>query len=84
MVVICLGPVCVPVSALVPFLIVQAHQRGWLKWVDPNWFKWRWWRQKYRECAPARATHSLYAVGPSPPLPPPLLGLRRPQASDCS
>jgi hypothetical protein len=30
---ICLGPVCVPVSAFVPALIALAHQRGWLKCV---------------------------------------------------
>jgi hypothetical protein len=29
---ICLGPVCVPLHLLLPFLITLAHQRGYLTW----------------------------------------------------
>ena len=49
---ICLGPVCVPLTALIPFLIGLAHKRGWLKWVNPNWFSWRWVRLQYRRHGP--------------------------------
>jgi len=42
MVVICLGPCCIPLHALLPFLVGMAHQRGYLKWVRKEWFTWRW------------------------------------------
>ena len=42
MVVICLGPVCVPMSAFVPFCVGMLHQYGYLKWVKQEWFTWRW------------------------------------------
>jgi hypothetical protein len=42
MVVICLGPCCVPLHALVPFLIGMAHQRGYLRSIKKEWFTWRW------------------------------------------
>jgi hypothetical protein len=48
---ICLGPVCVPIGAFVPALIVLAHQRGWLLWINPGWFDWKWYRLQYRRCA---------------------------------
>ena len=50
---ICIGPVCVPVGALMPTLIVFAHQRGWLVWLQPRWFDWRWYRSLLRRCAPS-------------------------------
>jgi hypothetical protein len=52
---ICLGPVCVPVGALAPTLIVFAHQRGWLRWLQPRWFDWRWYRTLLRKCVISRA-----------------------------
>jgi hypothetical protein len=42
MVVICLGPCCVPLHALLPFLIGMAHQRGYLRSIKKEWFTWRW------------------------------------------
>jgi hypothetical protein len=50
---ICLGPVCVPVGALLPALVVLAHQRGWLLWINPRWFDYKFWWAKLRGCAPA-------------------------------
>jgi hypothetical protein len=38
------------VTALLPFLISLAHRYGWLKWVDPNWFSWRWLKYQYKKC----------------------------------
>jgi hypothetical protein len=35
----------------VPALIVLAHQRGWLLWINPGWFDWKWYRLQYRRCA---------------------------------
>ena len=29
---ICLGPVCVPLHLLLPFLVALAHQHGYLTW----------------------------------------------------
>ena len=29
--IICLGPVCVPVNVLLPALVVLANQRGWVR-----------------------------------------------------
>jgi len=42
MVVICLGPCCIPLHAILPFLLGMAHQRGHLQWVRKEWFTWRW------------------------------------------
>ena len=35
---VCLGGVCVPLHLLLPFLVVLLHQRGYFKWVNPDWF----------------------------------------------
>ena len=42
MVVICMGPCCVPMSAFVPFCVGILHRYGFLKWVKQEWFTWRW------------------------------------------
>jgi hypothetical protein len=42
MVVICIGPCCVPLHALLPFLVGWAHRRGYLRWVRQEWFTYRW------------------------------------------
>ena len=57
---ICIGPVCVPVGALVPTLIVFAHQRGWLRWLQPRWFDWKWYRTLLRKCVP----HARHVMRP--------------------
>jgi hypothetical protein len=31
--VLCIGPVCIPLNVLLPFLLGVAHHYGWLKWV---------------------------------------------------
>lgn len=62
---ICLGPVCVPISAVVPALILLAHRYGWLMWLNPSWFDWRWYRQKYRRWAARRAAERA-AAAPQP------------------
>ena len=42
MVVICIGPCCVPLHALLPFLGGWAQRRGYLRWVKQEWFTYRW------------------------------------------
>lgn len=36
---ICLGPVCVPLHLLLPFLVTLAHQRGYLRWFRKDWVR---------------------------------------------
>lgn len=31
--VLCIGPVCIPLNLLLPFLLGLAHRYGWLQWV---------------------------------------------------
>ena len=52
MVCICIGPVCVPMSAFMPFLIGVLHQYGLLKWVREEWFTWRWLGPRVRRLVP--------------------------------
>ena len=49
MVVCCLGPVCVPMSAFVPFLLGMLHQYGYLKWVKQEWFTWTWLKPRLKK-----------------------------------
>lgn len=43
---ICLGPVCIPLHLLLPFLLGLAHQYGLLTWMKREWVTWRFWRNK--------------------------------------
>ncbi len=45
---ICLGPVCIPLHLLLPFLIGLAHQYGYLKWFKREWVTLRFWTNKFR------------------------------------
>ncbi|KAI3429646.1 hypothetical protein D9Q98_005732 [Chlorella vulgaris] len=47
--IICVGPVCIPLHLLLPFLITLAHQRGYLKWFKREWVTFPWWRQQVRK-----------------------------------
>ncbi|PSC67558.1 hypothetical protein C2E20_8774 [Micractinium conductrix] len=44
--IICLGPVCVPVHLLLAFLVGLAHQHGYLKWFKREWVMWSFWKQQ--------------------------------------
>ncbi|PRW60800.1 outer membrane lipo -sorting [Chlorella sorokiniana] len=44
--IICLGPVCVPLHLLLPFLVALAHQHGYLTWFRREWVMWRWWKAR--------------------------------------
>ena len=41
---VCLGPVCVPLNLLLPFLVGVAHRAGWLSWFKREWVTLRYWR----------------------------------------
>lgn len=45
---ICLGPVCVPLHLLLPFLLGLAHQYGYLRWLRREWLTWAYWRPRVR------------------------------------
>ncbi len=42
---LCLGPVCVPLHLLIPFLLTLAHQRGWLLFIKREWVTFRYWKE---------------------------------------
>ena len=44
---LCLGPVCVPVNLLLPFLVGVAHRAGWLSWFKREWVTMRYWRSLF-------------------------------------
>ncbi|KAL4515108.1 hypothetical protein Ndes2526B_g09671 [Nannochloris sp. 'desiccata'] len=46
MVVLCLGPVCVPLHLLLPFLLALAHQRGYFLFIKREWVTWQYWTNK--------------------------------------
>lgn len=46
MVVLCLGPVCIPLHLLLPFLLGLAHKYGYLQWVKREWVTFRFWRER--------------------------------------
>lgn len=45
--VICLGPVCIPMNLLLPFLLGLAHHYGFLKWVKREWVTYKWWKERF-------------------------------------
>lgn len=61
MVVICLGPCCVPLHALVPFLIGMAHQRGYLRSIKKEWFTWRWLKPRLMRAVGMRVSPEVLA-----------------------
>lgn len=38
-----------PITAILPLVIGFAHKYGYLKWVNPNWFSYRWLKYKYKQ-----------------------------------
>lgn len=59
MVTICIGPVCVPLHLLLPFLVGVLHRYGWLKWFKPEWvtlkFWQKWWSGSSQKVAEVKA-----------------------------
>ncbi|GMH35481.1 hypothetical protein BSKO_03349 [Bryopsis sp. KO-2023] len=47
--VICLGPVCIPLHLLLPFVLTWFHQRGYFTWFKREWLSFSHWQQKYKE-----------------------------------
>lgn len=45
---ICLGPVCVPLHLLIPFVLAYLHRHGYLRWVKKEWVTLRWWVYQFR------------------------------------
>ncbi|KAK3234492.1 hypothetical protein CYMTET_55248 [Cymbomonas tetramitiformis] len=44
--IICIGPVCIPLWGLLPFLVSIAHGRGYLQWFRQEWVSYRFWKKK--------------------------------------
>mmetsp|Transcript_36016 Transcript_36016/g.60690 ORF Transcript_36016/g.60690 Transcript_36016/m.60690 type:complete len:101 (-) Transcript_36016:395-697(-) len=44
--IVCLGPVCIPLWGVLPLLLGWFHNMGWFKWVKAEWVNYRWWKQK--------------------------------------
>ncbi|KAG2485183.1 hypothetical protein HYH03_016072 [Edaphochlamys debaryana] len=44
--IICLGPVCIPLWGLLPFLVGLLHSYGYLKWFKKEWVTYRYWKQR--------------------------------------
>lgn len=47
---ICIGPVCIPMNLLLPFLIGVLHRYGWFKWFKAEWVTFRYWGQQCKRC----------------------------------
>mmetsp|Transcript_9204 Transcript_9204/g.12481 ORF Transcript_9204/g.12481 Transcript_9204/m.12481 type:complete len:84 (+) Transcript_9204:282-533(+) len=43
--IICLGPVCVPLWGVLPFLVGMLHRAGWFQWFKQEWVTFRWWKK---------------------------------------
>jgi hypothetical protein len=46
MIVICIGPVCIPLHLVLAFLLSLAHRYGWLKWIKTEWVTFGYWRAR--------------------------------------
>ena len=44
--VICIGPVCIPLNLLLPFLVGVLHRWGYFHWLKAEWFTVRYWRMR--------------------------------------
>jgi hypothetical protein len=59
--VICLGPVCIPMSAFVPFCLGVLHKYGYLKWIKEEWFTWTWLKPRVKRLVGMRVTEEVLA-----------------------
>lgn len=61
--VICIGPVCIPLNLLLPFIIGILHRWGYLQWFKAEWVTLRYWRKRCVACAvdarEVQATHQV-------------------------
>ena len=57
---LCLGPVCVPLNLLFPFLVGVAHRAGWLSWFKREWVTLRYWRSF---CSPGSTSRAPIVPG---------------------
>lgn len=48
---ICIGPCCIPLWGLLPFLVGMLHQRGLLQWFKKEWVDYRWYKRALYRCA---------------------------------
>uniref|UniRef100_A0A7S3R529 Uncharacterized protein n=1 Tax=Dunaliella tertiolecta TaxID=3047 RepID=A0A7S3R529_DUNTE len=46
--IICLGPVCVPLHLLLAFLLSILHKYGWFTWIKTEWVTWKYWKDRWR------------------------------------
>ena len=60
--VICLGPVCVPMSAFVPFCLGVLHRYGYLHWVKQEWFTWTWLKPRLKKIVGMKVTDEELAA----------------------
>ncbi|GLC55601.1 hypothetical protein PLESTB_001005400 [Pleodorina starrii] len=64
--IICLGPVCVPLHLLLPFLVGLLHQYGYLKWFRKEWVTIRYWANKFKGKKPSTADSETSAPNTPP------------------
>ena len=43
---ICIGPVCIPLNLLLPFLVGVLHRYGFFRWFKAEWVTFRYWRNR--------------------------------------
>mmetsp|Transcript_934 Transcript_934/g.2387 ORF Transcript_934/g.2387 Transcript_934/m.2387 type:complete len:84 (-) Transcript_934:1099-1350(-) len=43
--IICLGPCCVPLHCLLPFLLAWLHRQGYLQWFKEEWVTFGYWKK---------------------------------------
>jgi len=60
--VICLGPVCVPLSAFVPFCLGVLHRYGYLQWVKQEWFTLTWLKPRVKRLMGMKVTEEELAA----------------------
>ncbi len=42
---ICIGPCCVPLHCLLPFLLAWLHRKGYLQWFREEWVTFGYWKK---------------------------------------
>ena len=67
---ICLGPVCIPLTTFLPFLVAAAHRMGWLRWMKPEWFTITYWWPGVARCAPPPCFNIMLPSAPPVLFPP--------------
>jgi hypothetical protein len=45
---ICIGPVCIPLHLLLPFVLGVLHSYGCFTWIKKEWVDYRWWWAKIK------------------------------------